>query len=459
MAAQRIWKVCVVGINKGRGGRGGNTRGRNLSEGEASSRTSRSKEPDWAIRRDVRADILLPIVSRSEEKGRRTPKETLPVALGRTTPSHRAVKRQCKKRMSLVTVRHAGWDRRCLEPIACRRPRSDWCHSGRSLQVTGMDPWWQGWMEPSLQVVPSRAEAELPGSMEDYRGIFQGEDFTAIDSWLLTEMETDQQMPDWAGRSYLAELEGFEKDIHHTSGLKGIPEYSNTAVELTQISPCLDYREAFNRTSRTLLQQETLSRNLEGGHHFDPALEPLPVPLNHNSAEEHQILPQPLPGGHQELEQDFRRTGGPHHQRPGLGVFNQSSASDCDSCQCKPLSRSQRKKELQSWTDARLANLTRSGPIQLWRFLLELLQDGSCQAFIRWTGNDWEFKLCDPHEVARRWGKRKNKPQMTYEKLSRGLRYYYHKNIIHKTSGQRYVYRFVCNIQGLLGKLSEKLQR
>ena len=40
---------------------------------------------------------------------------------------------------------------------------------------------------------------------------------------------------------------------------------------------------------------------------------------------------------------------------------------------------------------------------------------------------------------------------MNYEKLSRGLRYYYDKNIIHKTSGKRYVYRFVCNLEGLLG--------
>lgn len=60
-------------------------------------------------------------------------------------------------------------------------------------------------------------------------------------------------------------------------------------------------------------------------------------------------------------------------------------------------------------------------------------------------------------KVAKRWGQRKNKPRMTYEKLSRGLRYYYHKNIIHKTSGQRYVYRFVCNVQGLLGKVAETL--
>ena len=78
-----------------------------------------------------------------------------------------------------------------------------------------------------------------------------------------------------------------------------------------------------------------------------------------------------------------------------------------------------------------------SGPIQLWQFLLELLTDKSCQNFISWTGDGWEFKLSDPDEVARRWGLRKNKPKMNYEKLSRGLRYYYDKNIIHKTAGKR----------------------
>ncbi|KAJ8281942.1 hypothetical protein COCON_G00044610 [Conger conger] len=59
--------------------------------------------------------------------------------------------------------------------------------------------------------------------------------------------------------------------------------------------------------------------------------------------------------------------------------------------------------------------------------------------------------LPEPLQVARLWGRRKNKPNMNYEKLSRGLRYYYDKNIIHKTAGKRYVYRFVCNLQGLLG--------
>ena len=100
---------------------------------------------------------------------------------------------------------------------------------------------------------------------------------------------------------------------------------------------------------------------------------------------------------------------------------------------------------------------TGSGPIQLWQFLLELLTDKPCQSFIAWTGDGWEFKMTDPDEVARRWGIRKNKPKMNYEKLSRGLRYYYDKNIILKTAGKRYVYRFVCDLQGLLGYSPEEV--
>ncbi|KAK1155218.1 protein c-ets-1-B-like [Acipenser oxyrinchus oxyrinchus] len=100
---------------------------------------------------------------------------------------------------------------------------------------------------------------------------------------------------------------------------------------------------------------------------------------------------------------------------------------------------------------------TGSGPIHLWQYLLELLLDESCQPFISWTGDGWEFKLSDPSEVAKRWGKCKNKPKMNYEKMSRGMRYYYHKNIIHKTGGKRYVYRFVCDVQSMLGKSAEEL--
>jgi hypothetical protein len=40
-----------------------------------------------------------------------------------------------------------------------------------------------------------------------------------------------------------------------------------------------------------------------------------------------------------------------------------------------------------------------AGPIQLWQFLLELLQDKARSSCIRWTGNSREFQLCNPKEV------------------------------------------------------------
>ena len=101
---------------------------------------------------------------------------------------------------------------------------------------------------------------------------------------------------------------------------------------------------------------------------------------------------------------------------------------------------------------------TGSGPIQLWQFLLELLTDKTCVNIISWTGDGWEFKMNDPDEVAVRWGLRKNKPKMNYEKMSRAMRYYYDKNIILKTPGKRYVYRFICDLQGLLGFTSTEIQ-
>ena len=83
-----------------------------------------------------------------------------------------------------------------------------------------------------------------------------------------------------------------------------------------------------------------------------------------------------------------------------------------------------------------------SGQIQLWQFLLELLSDGSNVNSITWEGTNGEFKLIDPDEVARRWGEKKSKPNMNYDKLSRALRYYYDKNIMTKVHGKRYAYKF-----------------
>lgn len=75
-----------------------------------------------------------------------------------------------------------------------------------------------------------------------------------------------------------------------------------------------------------------------------------------------------------------------------------------------------------------------NGQIQLWQFLLELLTDKYHRDVIQWVTDDGEFKLNNPEMVAQLWGQRKNKPTMTYEKLSRALRYYYDGDMISKVN-------------------------
>lgn len=83
--------------------------------------------------------------------------------------------------------------------------------------------------------------------------------------------------------------------------------------------------------------------------------------------------------------------------------------------------------------------------IHLWQFLKELLAQpqayGSC---IRWLDRQRGiFKIEDSVRVARLWGKRKNRPAMNYDKLSRSIRQYYKKGIMKKTErSQRLVYQF-----------------
>ena len=92
------------------------------------------------------------------------------------------------------------------------------------------------------------------------------------------------------------------------------------------------------------------------------------------------------------------------------------------------------------------ANSLKYQPDQLWHFLLNLLLDKSNQNLIAWTSNELEFKLKDPNEVARRWGMKRNKPNMNYDKLSRVLRFYYSKNILKKCKRHNFVYQFMIDI-------------
>lgn len=83
--------------------------------------------------------------------------------------------------------------------------------------------------------------------------------------------------------------------------------------------------------------------------------------------------------------------------------------------------------------------------IHLWQFLKELLATPQTHgSAIRWLDRTkGVFKIEDSVRVARLWGRRKNRPAMNYDKLSRSIRQYYKKGIMKKTErSQRLVYQF-----------------
>lgn len=99
-------------------------------------------------------------------------------------------------------------------------------------------------------------------------------------------------------------------------------------------------------------------------------------------------------------------------------------------------------------------------PIQLWQFLLELLTEPKLVKVISWwsSGISGEFRLHQPEVVAALWGHRKGRPNMTYDKLSRALRYYYEGDMIAKVAGKRFVYRFVLDLKVVVGYSAAELK-
>lgn len=69
--------------------------------------------------------------------------------------------------------------------------------------------------------------------------------------------------------------------------------------------------------------------------------------------------------------------------------------------------------------------ITGKGNGKLWEFIRDLLLDPVTNpSFIRWERReDGIFKFVQSDKVAKLWGQRKQNPRMTYEKLSRAMRY------------------------------------
>lgn len=80
----------------------------------------------------------------------------------------------------------------------------------------------------------------------------------------------------------------------------------------------------------------------------------------------------------------------------------------------------------------------------LWEFIYQLLSNNKYSSYICWEDKEeYVFRIINPTGLAELWGQQKNRTNMTYEKLSRALRYYYRMNIIKKVPGKRLTYRFL----------------
>ena len=87
---------------------------------------------------------------------------------------------------------------------------------------------------------------------------------------------------------------------------------------------------------------------------------------------------------------------------------------------------------------------------KLWEFIRDLLLNETTNpSFIRWERReDGVFKFVQSDKVAKMWGERKQNPKMTYEKLSRAMRYYYKSRVLLPVFGRRLVYKFGPNATG-----------
>lgn len=85
----------------------------------------------------------------------------------------------------------------------------------------------------------------------------------------------------------------------------------------------------------------------------------------------------------------------------------------------------------------------------LWEFLQHLLADNKYDNCIVWKNERRGiFRLTDHQRVASLWGIQKKRKNMTYDKLSRALRYYYSRNVLKKVDGQRLTYKFCRKLDG-----------
>ncbi|XP_029007914.1 ETS-related transcription factor Elf-3 isoform X2 [Betta splendens] len=86
----------------------------------------------------------------------------------------------------------------------------------------------------------------------------------------------------------------------------------------------------------------------------------------------------------------------------------------------------------------------------LWEFIRDILIHPEMnQGLMKWEDRrEGVFKFLKSEAVAQMWGQKKKNTSMTYEKLSRAMRYYYKREILERVDGRRLVYKFGKNSSG-----------
>ncbi|KAK7864337.1 hypothetical protein R5R35_009180 [Gryllus longicercus] len=87
---------------------------------------------------------------------------------------------------------------------------------------------------------------------------------------------------------------------------------------------------------------------------------------------------------------------------------------------------------------------------RLWEFIRDLLlKPEYCPSLICWENHEEGiFRFVRSDKVAELWGTIKENPKMTYEKLSRAMRYYYKSQVLQPVLGRRLVYKFGPTARG-----------
>ncbi|XP_033905369.3 ETS-related transcription factor Elf-3-like [Acipenser ruthenus] len=86
----------------------------------------------------------------------------------------------------------------------------------------------------------------------------------------------------------------------------------------------------------------------------------------------------------------------------------------------------------------------------LWEFIRDILiSPEKNNGLMKWEDRtEGVFKFLKSEAVAQLWGQKKRNSSMTYEKLSRAMRYYYKREILERVDGRRLVYKFGKNSSG-----------